>query len=96
MYETLVKPHDVCNVPMQTVEDAASRLRGIEVRKEERRIKQIETAARDKKRKRLDGSEEQTIDSSKKAKVETEAQAAAEPTGKLNSLVWVIKSSLSF
>ncbi|KAH7340572.1 tRNA methyltransferase complex GCD14 subunit-domain-containing protein [Rhizoctonia solani] len=58
MYETLTKPHDICNTPMQTVEDAASRLRDIETRKEHRRLKQIESAARDKKRKRIDGSEE--------------------------------------
>ncbi|CAE6476151.1 unnamed protein product [Rhizoctonia solani] len=70
MYETLTKPHDICSAPMQTVEDAASRLRDIETRKEQRRLKQIEAAARDKKRKRVEGGEgEQSNDHSKRTKV---------------------------
>jgi tRNA (adenine57-N1/adenine58-N1)-methyltransferase len=95
MYETLAKPHDVGNVPMQTVDDAASRLRDIEIRKEERRLKQIETAARDKKRKRLDASsEEQSIDSSKRTKVETEVHASAELVCKLYNVLRAIELDL--
>ncbi|CCO26329.1 tRNA (adenine-N1-)-methyltransferase [Rhizoctonia solani AG-1 IB] len=79
MYETLTKPHDICSAPMQTIEDAASRLRDIETRKEQRRLKQIEAAGRDKKRKRIDRSEgEQDDDHSKRAKVESRTQPAEE------------------
>ena len=66
MHETLTKPHDICNAPMQTVEDAAIRLQGIETRKEQRRLKQIEAAARDKKRKWIEGNEEEQDNESPK------------------------------
>ncbi|KAG9103018.1 hypothetical protein FRC06_000466 [Ceratobasidium sp. 370] len=70
MHETLLRPHDVCNTPMQTIGDVAARLRDIEVRKEERRLKQIETSNRDKKRKRPEEtSEDLPEDVAKKAKV---------------------------
>ncbi|CAE6347838.1 unnamed protein product [Rhizoctonia solani] len=80
MHETLTKPHDICSAPMQTIEDAAGRLRDIETRKEQRRLKQIEAAARDKKRKRIDGNEgEQNNDHSKRTKVEPGTQPVGEP-----------------
>ncbi|KAG8691888.1 tRNA (adenine-N(1)-)-methyltransferase catalytic subunit trm61 [Ceratobasidium sp. 423] len=86
MHETLTKPHDICSAPMQTVEDAASRLRDIETRKEQRRLKQIESAARDKKRKRIDGNEGgQDNDSSKRAKVESQEQSVEESLPELDS-----------
>ncbi|KAG8711077.1 tRNA (adenine-N(1)-)-methyltransferase catalytic subunit trm61 [Ceratobasidium sp. 395] len=70
-HETLLRPHDVCNTPMQTVGEVAARLRNVEVRKEERRRKQIETSNRDKKRKRPEEtSEDQLEDVAKKAKKE--------------------------
>ncbi|KAG8781237.1 tRNA (adenine-N(1)-)-methyltransferase catalytic subunit trm61 [Ceratobasidium sp. 428] len=70
-HETLLRPHDVCNTPMQTVGEVAARLRNIEVRKEQRRRKQIETSNRDKKRKRPEEtSEDQLEDVAKKAKKE--------------------------
>ncbi|CAE6463023.1 unnamed protein product [Rhizoctonia solani] len=90
MHETLTKPHDICNAPMQTVEDAASRLRDIETRKEHRRLKQIESAARDKKRKRIDGNEEQENDSSKRTKVGSKAQSSEEPLREHNRLSWML------
>ncbi|KAJ1310088.1 hypothetical protein OPQ81_006836 [Rhizoctonia solani] len=92
MHETLTKPHDICNAPMQTIDDAASRLRDIETRKEQRRLKQIESAARDKKRKRTDGNEgEQENDPSKRTKMESGTQLIEEsppeldPSGPLSS-----------
>ncbi|KAG9097693.1 hypothetical protein FS749_005728 [Ceratobasidium sp. UAMH 11750] len=55
---------------MQTVGDVAARLRDIEVRKEERRLKQIETSNRDKKRKRpKETSEDPPEDAAKRVKV---------------------------
>ncbi|ELU44031.1 GCD14 protein [Rhizoctonia solani AG-1 IA] len=72
------------SAPMQTVEDAASRLRDIETRKEQRRLKQIEAAARDKKRKRVEGGEgEQSNDHSKRTKV---AQLGGESLREQNRL----------
>ncbi|CAE7059682.1 unnamed protein product [Rhizoctonia solani] len=85
MHETLTKPHDICNAPMQTVEGAAARLRDIETRKEQRRLKQIESTARDKKRKRVEGNEEgQENDPLKRTKVETEAQLGEESLPELD------------
>ncbi|CAE6519978.1 unnamed protein product [Rhizoctonia solani] len=85
MHETLTKPHDICNAPMQTVEGAASRLRDIETRKEQRRLKQIESAAQDKKRKRINGNEEeQENDPSKRVKVESQVQSVEESLPELN------------
>ncbi|QRV86456.1 tRNA methyltransferase [Ceratobasidium sp. AG-Ba] len=75
MHETLIRPHDVCNAPMQTVGDVAARLRDIELRKEERRLKQIESSNRDKKRKRPEEpAGEPPGDASKKAKTEGAAE----------------------
>ncbi|KAG9127046.1 tRNA (adenine-N(1)-)-methyltransferase catalytic subunit trm61 [Ceratobasidium sp. 392] len=69
MHETLIRPHDVSNTPMQTVGNVAARLRDTEVRKEERRLKQIETSNRDKKRKRPEEvSDDLPEDATKKAK----------------------------
>lgn len=97
MCETLVKPHDVCNIPMQTVEDAAARLRDIEIRKEQRRLKQIETSARDKKRKRPYGSaEEESPDSPKRTKVVVESQDKGGLACKPHALLELGDSSLDY
>ncbi|KEP54879.1 tRNA (adenine-N(1))-methyltransferase catalytic subunit TRM61 [Rhizoctonia solani 123E] len=85
MHETLTKPHDICNAPMQTVEDAAIRLRDIETRKEQRRLRQIESAARDKKRKRIEGNEEvQENESPKRTKMESKTRAGEESPPELD------------
>ncbi|CAE6349516.1 unnamed protein product [Rhizoctonia solani] len=85
MHETLTKPHDICNTPMPTVEDAAIRLRDIETRKEQRRLKQIESAARDKKRKRVEANEEgQDNESPKRTKMESRAQDGEESLPELD------------
>lgn len=79
---------------MQTVGDVAARLREIEVRKEERRLKQIETANRDKKRKRLEeNGEEQTEDATKKAKIDPSAQLDTKLEDELEDLPLAIESA---
>ncbi|KAF8610432.1 tRNA methyltransferase complex GCD14 subunit [Ceratobasidium sp. AG-I] len=93
-HETLIRPHDVCNTPMQSVEDVAARLREIEVRKEERRLKQIETSNRDKKRKRLEeNGEEHTEDATKKAKIDADVQSHARPEDEVEDLRSTIESA---
>ena len=47
MYETLIRPHEVHNIPeLQTVQSIGDRLKRSEVRREEKRLKQIAASAR--------------------------------------------------
>ena len=79
---------------MQSVEDVAARLREIEVRKEERRLNQIERSNRDKKRKRLEeNGEEHTEDATKKAKIDADAQSNARLEDEMEDLRSVVEST---
>ena len=60
MYETLMRPHEVSQIPsLKSVRQVSEELKGMAVRREERRLRQIATSAASRtKRKRQDDSDQ--------------------------------------
>jgi tRNA (adenine57-N1/adenine58-N1)-methyltransferase catalytic subunit len=81
MYETLLRPHEVSQVSAPLpIGDVAERLRKAEIKREEKRQRQIENNGRQNNKRKRDTSEVGDVadtDTSKRAK--TEAESVATP-----------------
>lgn len=80
MFETLLRPHDVTHVPvLPSIDEATEKLKKAEIKREEKRLRQIATGAKRKRDGENVGQQDLTQDpdstGSKRARIEDEDSA---------------------
>ncbi|KAK0464198.1 tRNA methyltransferase complex subunit Cpd1 [Desarmillaria tabescens] len=71
MYETLLRPHDVSQIPaLPSIDDAAEKLKRAELKREEKRLKQIAQGQRTKRKREGDSADPDALLEVKRTKTE--------------------------